>query len=431
MVDFQNVQVTSTETIHPSSSTPEHLRTFKLSMLDMHAPIVNLPLVLFYSSNNGDKTQNAAKSHQLKTSLSEALTGFFPLAGRLKEESSIDCNDQGVDFFEAQVSSQLSDFLRLPNMVEFLYLLLPCNFLNYKSGTDVLLAIQVNHFQCGGIAIGVSMSHLVVDMASMVTFINNWAITARGAQYVPGPTFNSASLFPGKRVERFILPVSETISTKRFLFTESSMATLRAKCSTYSRVGMPTRVEALTALIWRCIIRVTRKEGSSRALASQHAVNIRSRMEPPLPDHSFGNLYLLVTTSGVAEKDLYQGCLEEQLREAFRQIDDAHTRALQGANGDLKLWESKRKVAEKFSNMEVEVCSFTSWTRFPMYDADFGWGKPLWVSTANLQLRNVTILLGRRWGEGIEAWVSLEKEDMAKFEQDDELLTFASDPTIV
>ncbi|XP_068664961.1 vinorine synthase-like [Aristolochia californica] len=429
MVD---VQVTSTETIRPSSPTPEHLRTFKLSMLDMSAPTFYIPLVFFYSSNiKVAKSQNAAKSHRLKTCLSETLTRFFPLAGRVKEESSVDCNDQGVDFVEAQVSSQLSEFLKLPNKEEFLFQLLPCNFFNSKSGREVLLAIQVNHFQCGGIAIGVSISHSVADMATTATFINNWAITARGENWVPCPTFNSASLFPARRVERFSSPVTENLSSKRFVFTESNLASLRTKSSTYSRAGMPTRVEALSALIWRCVIRATRKEGSSRALACVHAVNIRSRMDPPLPDHSFGNLFVVVTTSGVAEKDLYQGCLEEQLREAFRQIDDAHVRELRGSNAHLKLWELQRRVAEKFSNMEVEFCSFTSWTSFPLYDVDFGWGEPVWVSTVNYPSRNVVYLLGRRWGDGIEAWVCMEKEDMARFEEDDELLSFVSDPTIV
>ena len=33
----------------------------------------------------------------------------------------------------------------------------------------------------------------------------------------------------------------------------------------------------------------------------------------------------------------------------------------------------------------------TSWCRFPIYNADFGWGKPYWVSEAGLS-RNMATL---------------------------------------
>ncbi|KAG9452484.1 hypothetical protein H6P81_005388 [Aristolochia fimbriata] len=428
-----NVQITSTESIPPSSSTPERLRTYKLSMVDMHIPPFYLPLLLYYSPRNyGSKAPNGANSHQLKTSLSEALTHFFPLAGRMKEESSIDCNDEGVEYFEAQVSCQLSEFLELPNMAEFLYELLPCKQLNSKSGAEVLLAIQVNHFQCGGIAIGVSLYHMVADMATMANFIHNWATTARGTDPLPGPCFNSASLFPATRgVDKIIVPtVTEELSTKRFVFTESSITTLRAKSSSYSRMGRPSRVEAVTALVWRCFIRATWKEGRSRALACQHAVNFRSRMDPPQPDNSFGNLLLLVATSGVAEKDLDQVCLEEQLREAFKQIDSDYIKDLQGPNGHVKILESTMTLAEKFPDMDVDFFAFSSWSRFPFYEIDFGWGKPAWVSTAPL-VKNAVVLLDRKWGDGLEAWVNLEEEYMARLVQDEELLSFVSNPATV
>ncbi|KAG9446133.1 hypothetical protein H6P81_012261 [Aristolochia fimbriata] len=429
---MMDVQVTSVETIQPSSATPEHLRTFELSLLDMQAPIMYIPLVFFYSPSNGNETENAAaKSDQLKASLSEALTRFYPFAGRVKEESSIECNDQGVDFVEAQVSCELYQFLGLPNVVEFLEQLHPCNYLKPKTGSDVLLATQINHFQCGGMAIGVGIHHLVADMSAMATFIKNWATTSSGANRVAGPSFNSPSLFPASRVERIRFPVTETFSTKRFVFTQSSLTRLRAKASTYSRSGMPTRVEALSALIWRCAIRATRKEGGSRAMVCLKAVNIRPRMAPPLPDNTFGNMFLLANTSGVAEKDLYQGCLEEQLREALRQIDDTHIKKLQGPNGNLHVWASKERVVEQFSNMDVEFFIISSWTRFQMYDYDFGCGKPVWVSVYAIPVRNAALLLDRRGGDGIEAWVCLEKEDMDRFEQDDELLSFVSVPTIV
>ena len=47
---------------------------------------------------------------------------------------------------------------------------------------DLVLTIQVNILECGGIAIGVCISHKVVDALSMVMFVNGWAaVTHRDA----------------------------------------------------------------------------------------------------------------------------------------------------------------------------------------------------------------------------------------------------------
>ncbi|KAG5516261.1 hypothetical protein RHGRI_037081 [Rhododendron griersonianum] len=60
-----------------------------------------------------------------------------------------------------------------------------------------------------------------------------------------------------------------------------------------------------------------------------------------------------------------------------------------------------------------------------MYEADFGWGKPIWVSLGgnmDPMVMNILIyLLDTRSGGGIEAWVNLSAEDMAEFERDPEL----------
>ena len=37
-------------------------------------------------------------------------------------------------------------------------------------------------------------------------------------------------------------------------------------------------------------------------------------------------------------------------------------------------------VHEAIEKGEEDVFLFTSWCRFPFYEADFGWGKPVWIS---------------------------------------------------
>ncbi|GMP47120.1 hypothetical protein CsSME_00015027 [Camellia sinensis var. sinensis] len=62
----------------------------------------------------------------------------------------------------------------------------------------------------------------------------------------------------------------------------------------------------------------------------------------------------------------------------------------------------------------------------PLYEADFGWGKPTWATAGHTEVPNVVVLSPTRDGEGIEAWVKLIEEDIAFFECNKDLLDFAT-----
>lgn len=77
------VQIISKEAIKPSTSTPPHLKTYKLSLFDQLAPPVYIPIILFYSAAGENSSR---KSVHLKNSLSKTLTKFYPFAGRVKAD---------------------------------------------------------------------------------------------------------------------------------------------------------------------------------------------------------------------------------------------------------------------------------------------------------------------------------------------------------
>ncbi|KAF2292836.1 hypothetical protein GH714_029253 [Hevea brasiliensis] len=73
-----NVKIVKKEIIKPSSPTPNHLRNFKLSLLDQFSPAAYASMVLFYWII-GTANQHFVvfeRSQQLKRSLSEMLTRF-------------------------------------------------------------------------------------------------------------------------------------------------------------------------------------------------------------------------------------------------------------------------------------------------------------------------------------------------------------------
>ncbi|CAB4264178.1 unnamed protein product [Prunus armeniaca] len=72
------------------------------------------------------------------------------------------------------------------------------------------------------------------------------------------------------------------------------------------------------------------------------------------------------------------------------------------------------------------LLNFSSYCRFPLYDSDFGWGRPTWVGSPALTYKNLVLFMDTKEGGGIEAYVSLEGEVMAKFECDSELLSYVA-----
>ncbi|KAG5381985.1 hypothetical protein IGI04_033455 [Brassica rapa subsp. trilocularis] len=74
---------------------------------------------------------------------------------------------------------------------------------------------------------------------------------------------------------------------------------------------------------------------------------------------------------------------------------------------------------------EAETYAVSSWCRMSFYEADFGWGFPVWVAPGSVDKTQV-VLMDAKDGEGVEAWVTLPETDMAEFEHDDELLVYAT-----
>ncbi|KAJ6313034.1 hypothetical protein OIU77_014535 [Salix suchowensis] len=266
-MDQVNVEIVTREVIKPSSPTLNHLRKFNLRLLDLPAPV------------------------------SYETSGFlvlqFPTAThRIKDGVSIECNDSGAVFVESRVSCLLSKFLEKPD-AELLGKFIPVGTESPEALAGSLVLVQANFFACGGLAIGACISHKVADP---VTFIKAWAAAAFASvdDSTALPFFNAPSVSPPRNSSpskpAAVDLTSDKCVTKRVVFDASKIAALQAKAASES-VTCPTRVEAVTALIWKCAMNASRSNSEHlRYSILSQSVDLRKRMAPPMPENTIGNL---------------------------------------------------------------------------------------------------------------------------------------------
>ncbi|OMO81405.1 Transferase [Corchorus olitorius] len=107
------------------------------------------------------------------------------------------------------------------------------------------------------------------------------------------------------------------------------------------------------------------------------------------------------------------------MRDSIKELDKEFVKKLQ--DGYNRREHIMREIMAA-GKREIVSLGFTSLCRFPIYEVDFGWGKPIWVSSAARDMMNLVSLNDTADGKGIEAWVCVKEEDMAKFECDEEIL---------
>ncbi|CAL1379979.1 unnamed protein product [Linum trigynum] len=502
------VVVKSVEKVKPSwykysslvSEDDHELRPpFKLCSLDQLVTAATYtPLILFYTMETASSWEWSPEimSSKLRESLSLTLTSYYPLSGRVKDGVVIENFEAGAPFIESRVQGHsLAEFLRPPKL-EFLNKLLPVEPLAFHQTTvtddddcdyddriplelqlpAAQVIVQMNTFDCGGIAIGLCFNHQVVDGPIMSIFLRTWAAHCRQlllmcgsaegreltAQSVSTEDLSRGSTaFPPRHQgspPQVLQPLIEEIeakdnaiktATRRFVFYDHAITSLRSLATTSTLI--PTRTEALVAFIWGSTIAAATASNSSKPLCLTQAVNLRPRMkkreatddELLLSQHSLGNLFSMaasfcnsgmISTTTTATTAI--SALAPLLREAVvAAVDEKHLDVLSSQQGGFDAMVEGLGIG-----VPTLICS--SWIRFGFSDIDFGWGKPVWSGAVgeahrhNAALRDMIILkelAPQKEGNindynngGIEAWIRIDDKVMAALEKDPDFLQFAT-----
>ncbi|GAA0149947.1 hypothetical protein LIER_08995 [Lithospermum erythrorhizon] len=453
-----SVQLLSKCTIYPDKNSS--IKSLKLSVSDL--PMLSCHyiqkgvLLSYYPPQEIITNSPSPPSNELiqllKLSLSKALSFFPPLAGHLETDQSghvhIVCNDSGVDFFHARAPHLSADDI-LPGDSD-----IPACFreffqfdytLSYAGHQKPLISVQITELN-DAIFIACMANHAVVDGTSFWNFFNTFAEVTRGVvQISKPPEFSRDTVFNSPAVLKVnaggpsaTFDCNAPLRERIFHFSREAILKIKfrannspARNSYISGHEGPNKPESkseissfqsLCALLWRSVTR-SRNFDVTKTTTFRMAVNCRHRVDPKMAQLYFGNAIQSIPTLA-SVGDLLSNDLNFSGGLLHRNVA-AHDNAtvLRG----VKEWEENPRLFP-LGNFDGAMITMGSSPRFPMYDNDFGWGRPLAIRSgrANKFDGKISAFPGRDGNGSVDLEVVLAPSTMAGLELDLDFIQYVS-----
>ncbi|CAB4303530.1 unnamed protein product [Prunus armeniaca] len=422
------VSVSELSVVRPAEeSTPRG--SLWLSNLDLFPPY-HTPLLYFYRPSGA---HNFFDPVTLKQALSKALVPFYPMAGRFKHNDQngrveIDCNAEGVLFVVAQSGFVVDDFGDFVPTANFLKLIPAVDYSGGISSYPILV-LQVTYFKCGGVSLGVGMDHRIADGPAALHFLNTWSDIARGDFTNFKPPFMDRTLLRARDPPRPAFPHIEfqsppqmklqrstsNITTSLFRITYEQLGILKAK-SKEDGGGNYTSFEMLAGHIWRCVC-MARKLPDDQEAKLLVPTDGRSRLQPPLPLGFFGNVTFR-TSEIAAAGDLQSKPTWYAASCVHNALVQMHNDYLLSVIDYIELHApSQAETVNGISLIGRPFLRINSWIRLPIHDADFGWGRPIFMGPGRpFTFDGKALLLPSATNDGsLSLVISLQSEHMKSF----------------
>ncbi|KAE8982429.1 hypothetical protein PR003_g25303 [Phytophthora rubi] len=302
------------------------------------------------------------------------------------------------------------------------------------------IAIRCTPLADGGVTIGITLNHTLMDGEGLFTFVRAWGQrysgvanegrlvinhdrhllsgTGRGSQR-PHPAIRIVPPPSGETI-----PISQLPATTQHAFhvSRKNMSKLKALASTASEKSATdppfvSTIDIVTALF---VVLISRARGHGQDVRITTGVNARQRLDPPLPTNYAGNC-VFSALSAYSKEDLQPETdsddaginpatlikLSRQVRTSILELDSEFLR------------DSIEFVAQQEHLSRVVVSTkyilgpdlmFTSWTNMGLYDAEFSRTRPCYAGIAKVPFLDgmVVIAEAAKGVDGLDVLVFLE-----------------------
>lgn len=286
------------------------------------------------------------------------------------------------------------------------------------------------------------MQHHVADGFSGLHFINAWSDMARGldldltlhpfidrtllrARDPPQPQFKHIEYQPPPSMK--IPPPPSATSAKPdtaaaetavsiFKLTRDQLNSLKAKSKEGGNTISYSSYEMLAGHVWRATCRA-RGLPEDQETKLYIATDGRARLRPALPPGYFGNVIFTATPVAVS------GDLESKpvwfaaskIHDALARMDNEYLRS---ALDYLELQPDLKALVRGAHTFRCPNLGITSWVRLPIHDADFGWGRPIFMGPGGIAYEGLSFVLPSATNDGsLSVAISLQTEHMKVFEK--------------
>ncbi|CAL5321902.1 unnamed protein product [Camellia sinensis] len=448
------VTIQDTSLVFPSEETER--KSMFLSNIDQ---VLNFDVqtVHFFPAHSDFPPQIIAE--KVKNALSKVLVSYDFLAGRLKLNPNsddhvvsaagarleIECNAAGAGFVVASSEYTLDEIgdLVYPNPAfrQLIVQTLDDDTLLSQQNGQPLCVLQVTTFKCGGFSMGTSTNHSTFDGISFKIFLENLASQAADKPLAIPPCHDRHLLaarspprvtFPHPELVKVKIPIGqekedhqsppvfvcsqEDLDFEIFWLSSGDVASLKEKARKdnsasdrghHSKAKI-TSFNVVTAHIWRCKALSCDTNDLDRLSTVLYAVDIRSRLSPPLPQSFAGNAVLTAYATAQC-RELEEGPfsrLVEMVSEGAARITDEYARSAID-------WG---ELYKGFPHGEFLV---SSWWRLGFAQVEYPWGKPRYSCPVVYHRKDIILLFpGIHDGinnDGVNVLVALPAKEMENF----------------
>ena len=337
----------------------------------------------------------------------ETLLHYYPhLSGRMRDTTGIHLTNDGVPFTVANEPELfVKDVLNKGQKID--HFSTQINPSRMKRGIDPPLSIKITRLQDGSV-VGIKCSHACMDGDSFYTMVYNWGQICKNEDFKK-PVLDQ-SLFPvpekhtrdevqqeaikhgWKKISKLaflkILPafLSGVMKerTDAFYFSAEGLTQLKQRISAEGGVPCSTHV-ALCAFISKMFLKLFKhREGTG--CVEVIVVNLRNRIGE-IPSNFVGNASSLVTTPPFSVETSIEeiaGIIHhtlQPLRETSPELRKIVSLNIQAMNLQLPIFPFD--VTGTLSRKPT-VFYMNNFSKLPIYDIDFGLGKPISAIPHNL-----------------------------------------------